>query len=238
MDKDKIKSLKVLNIAQPNAHYIFHSGKNIENRTMITSIRGTVAIYASKTFSAARFEDADVDKSDCEFGVILGFVDIVDCITEDKAKGRLEKWFFGPYGYVLENSILLSNPIEVSPPKGAITWWDLAGSAKDLCLEQIRISSFVELYKADKEVLKLSGKKAPRAKLIPSKVLADIIGDGVTSFKKALVKITEYAEEKGLAYDDKTMTLTADSKIRKLCKMDKVTLQELVDIVEANLEIK
>ena len=57
-----IKEIKVLNIAQPNANNIFFGGKNVENRNMPSKFRGTIAIYASKTFSKSRFEGQDVKK--------------------------------------------------------------------------------------------------------------------------------------------------------------------------------
>lgn len=52
-----VKDLKVLNISQPFAHFIFHKGKNIENRSRGTTIRGTIAIYASKTKRKGNFKN-------------------------------------------------------------------------------------------------------------------------------------------------------------------------------------
>lgn len=238
MGKNKIESIKVLNIAQPYAHYVFHSGKNIENRTMATSLRGTIAIYASKTFNAERFEDSDVSKDECDFGVILGFVDLVDCITEKDASGALEEWFNGPYGYVLENPRLLKKPIPVSPPKGAITWWNLSGAEVDKCLSQIRLGSYKEVYKTENKVEKLTGKRAPRIKLIPSADLAEIIGSDPISFKNAVLKIAEYAEDQDLDYDENSMILKLDERLKKLCKKSKVKLDELAQVLEDNLDFQ
>lgn len=44
-----ISEIKVLNIAQPNAHNVIFSGKNIENKSAISYFRGTIAIYGSAT---------------------------------------------------------------------------------------------------------------------------------------------------------------------------------------------
>lgn len=238
MAKAPIKSLKVLNIAQPNAHYIFHAGKNIENRSMHTTMRGTIAIYASKTYDRERFEAADVEREDCDFGVILGFVDLVDCVTEETLGKGMKKWFHGPYGYVLANPRLLKKPIPVSPPKGAIIWWDLSGAAVNKCLEQISMSSFKELSKSDKKIEKKLSKKSPKAELIPSKELAAIIGKDVTNFRSAVGKVTAYMEDHNLEYDSNALTVVADSKIKSLCKKKVPHLDEIIKAVEANLSFK
>ena len=73
--------MKVLNIAQPNAHNVIFNGKNIENRSSNTKIRGTIAIYASKTLNGNRFEgqpkNAQVTEDECSYGCIIGFVDVM-----------------------------------------------------------------------------------------------------------------------------------------------------------------
>ncbi len=231
----KKPSIKVLNIAQPNAHFIFHSGKNIENRTMATSIRGTVAIYASKTFNPLRFEDEEISKEECEFGVILGFVDIVDCVTEEDLSKKMKQWFHGPYGYVLANPRILKKPIEVTPPRGAIIWWDLEGAKAQKCLDQVPKKSIVALEKSDKKIEKKLSKRSPKAMLLPSPELAAIIGTDKTSFKNAVTKVSKYLQQKKLNYDVKTQVVTSDAKILKLCKKKKVKLKELVHAIEINL---
>ena len=132
-----VKELKVLNIAQPNAHNVIFNGKNVENRNMISKFRGTIAIYASKTFSKSRFENQKVPKEDCSFGCIIGFVDIVDCISEKEVTAKTRKWFIGPYGYVFKNVVILKKPIEVLPPQGAVIWWTLSGKKLTSCLSQL-----------------------------------------------------------------------------------------------------
>ncbi len=134
---EEIKSIKVLNVAQPHAHDIIFGGKNIENRSSATKIRGTIAIYASKTLNKSRFEGHDLSPKDCAFGSIIGFVDVVDCITEDQVTKDTKAWFSGPYGYVLANPVTLEKTIQVSPPRGAIIWWNMAGEKLDKCLAQL-----------------------------------------------------------------------------------------------------
>src|ERR1035437_2294139 len=97
----KITEMKVLNIAQPYAHYVIHKGKNVENRTKDSSFRGTIAIYASKTINRARFEGAseyNITEADCSYGCIIGFVDIVASIGPDDVTKKTDEWFSGPFG--------------------------------------------------------------------------------------------------------------------------------------------
>jgi hypothetical protein len=129
-----IKEIKVLNIAQPNAHDVIFNGKNVENRSMITKYRGTIAIYASKNKLHLRGGE---DTDSMAFGAIIGFVDIFDCITKDEVSSKTRKHFQGPNGWVLENIVALKEPIPVNPPGGAVTWWSLSGEDLDKCLEQI-----------------------------------------------------------------------------------------------------
>jgi hypothetical protein len=141
VSNEAIDKIKVLNIAQPNAHNVVFNGKNVENRSSSTKIRGTIAIYGSKTLNRDRFDGQSgknrVEEEDCAFGCIIGFADVVECITEDEVTSKTSKWFSGPYGYVLENMVPLKNPIPVSPPRGAIIWWGLEGEKLEDCLKQL-----------------------------------------------------------------------------------------------------
>ena len=141
ISKESIKEMKVLNIAQPNAHNVIFNGKNVENRSSATKIRGTIAIYGSKTINRDRFEGqmcgTHVNEEDCSYGCIIGFADVVDCITEEDLTSKTKKWFSGPFGYVLENIVTLKKPIPVSPPRGAIIWWTVTGENLDSCLGQL-----------------------------------------------------------------------------------------------------
>ncbi len=91
-----------LSIRQPWAWAILHAGKDIENRTWKTSVRGRVYIHASKT----------VEKDDVAFlrtkgyqvpeglptGGIVGAVDITGWVTHSESE-----WFYGPIGFTLAN---------------------------------------------------------------------------------------------------------------------------------------
>jgi hypothetical protein len=97
--------MKALSIQQPWAWAILHAGKDIENRTWPTSIRGSVLIHAGLKIDFPAF-----DWIEKRFGIriprllrtggIVGCVDIVNCVMSSNSK-----WFTGKYGFVLQNPI-------------------------------------------------------------------------------------------------------------------------------------
>lgn len=107
-----------LSIRQPWAWLIIHAGKDIENRTWPSRVRGRVLIHAGKRMTRADYEACliycagfddygrwwmpayDVLREQC--GGIVGEVDIVDCISASNSR-----WFCGDYGFVLRNPISL-----------------------------------------------------------------------------------------------------------------------------------
>ncbi|MCO7727331.1 ASCH domain-containing protein [Brucella intermedia] len=127
-----------LSVRQPWVHCIFHLGKPVENRTWNTRIRGTVCIHASKGMTQDEYEDCrsfsyqigQKDDATRELlrqhpvpalrsiprGFIIGTVDIVDVVRRSN-----DPWFFGPFGFVLENPRLLEKPI---PCIGALGFFD------------------------------------------------------------------------------------------------------------------
>lgn len=125
--------MKALTIKQPWAQLIVAAGKDIENRTWSTEVRGRVAIHAS-----AKLEPSEVEAA-CNFmrrfiprfssrifsaaaekypvGAIVGTVEIVGCLRQSPSP-----WFTGPYGFVLVKPIRLLKPI---PCRGALGFWEL-----------------------------------------------------------------------------------------------------------------
>ncbi|MBL8171555.1 MAG: ASCH domain-containing protein [Acidobacteria bacterium] len=120
--------IKALTVRPVWAWAIIHAGKNIENRTWRTQLRGTIAIHASKGLTRAEYK-ADVKRlprrwqkeipafEDMTRGAIVGIVDLVDCVTESKSR-----WYNGEdYGFVLRNARAVKS-IECT---GALGFWDL-----------------------------------------------------------------------------------------------------------------
>jgi len=105
----------ILSIRQPWAWLILNGGKNIENRTWPTNVRGRVLIHASKGMTRAEYDDAmnfvvtnpripltfaPPDFNQLERGGLVGEVEIVDCVNKSESP-----WFFGPFGFVLRNPV-------------------------------------------------------------------------------------------------------------------------------------
>lgn len=110
--------MKLLSIRQPWVWAILHAGKRVENRTWSTSYRGPIAIHASKGMTEQEANEfADFyhhsirgrghpplpDLHSLPRGGILGTADIVGCRDAAADKRKPCPWFFGPYGFVLQN---------------------------------------------------------------------------------------------------------------------------------------
>jgi hypothetical protein len=129
--------MKALSVRAPFWWAILHLGKDIENRDWPTRFRGTVYIHASKWWStpgviddwdsvAACYKAAGGASFDPGItfrdiknagGCIVGSVEIVDCVSESSSP-----WFFGEYGFVLDNPRALPKPI---PCRGALGFFDV-----------------------------------------------------------------------------------------------------------------
>lgn len=106
---------KAISIRQPWAHLIIHAGKDVENRTWPTRVRGYVLIHAGKTMTREDYASCSIFcaslphgalpesfwfptfeelKSQC--GGIVGEMIIEDCVRKSPSP-----WFFGPYGFTI-----------------------------------------------------------------------------------------------------------------------------------------
>ena len=115
-------SYSVLTVKQPWAYCIMYLGKDIENRTRKTNIRGTIAIHASKQIDydayywlkAQGYELPSIET--LITGKILGTVEITDCVQEHSSLWKEN----GTWGYVLKNPQSFKEPI---PAKGNLGFW-------------------------------------------------------------------------------------------------------------------
>jgi hypothetical protein len=117
--------MKALSIRQPWAWLIIHGGKDIENRTWSTKLRGRVLVHAAKGMSRPEYDASKIvadtnnvylpDLENFKRGGIVGSVEIVDCVTESNSP-----WFFGPYGFVLRDP----RPLPFVPMKGMLGFFD------------------------------------------------------------------------------------------------------------------
>lgn len=131
-----------LSIRQPWASLILKAGKDIENRSWATKVRGRVLIHAAMGMTRSEHEDAidfavsairadprnaDATKTrtlrelgfafdDLERGGIIGSVEIVDCVSSSASP-----WFMGKYGFVLRDP----QPLVFTPWKGRLGFFDV-----------------------------------------------------------------------------------------------------------------
>lgn len=136
MSDVKHTPILALSIRQPWASLIIKCGKDIENRTWATKLRGRIFVHAAKGMTRGEHEDAigfAVDAiradpknkgaqtrtlrdlgfafDDLPRGGIIGTVEIVDCVQSSESP-----WFMGPYGFVLRDP----QPLPFQPLKGAL----------------------------------------------------------------------------------------------------------------------
>lgn len=126
--------MKAISIRQPWAWLIFNAGKDIENRTWSTTVRGRVLVHAAKgmtkdEWSSALYAAHDVcgvpqskilecPLHQVERGGIVGSVELVDCVSASSSP-----WFGGPWGFVLRDP----RRLPFTPYKGALGWFDVPG---------------------------------------------------------------------------------------------------------------
>lgn len=141
--------MKALTIKQPWASLIIRGGKDIENRDWRTTMRGVVAVHSSAKLDRNEVEDAcdmmrgfvpgfsaeRFQRDEFPPGVILGTVEIVDCVTSSESP-----WFCGEYGFVLRNAIAFAKPI---PCRGALSFWNVPDSLLPEMRDQWRESALI-----------------------------------------------------------------------------------------------
>lgn len=125
--------MKALSIRQPWAHFILHHGKDIENRTKRTRLRGQFLIHVSATMTRDEFNDAnnfaiatghatpfDVpSREQLALGGIIGSVELVDCVDDSESV-----WYMGYKGYVLRDP----RPMPFIPYRGQLGFFEVPDS--------------------------------------------------------------------------------------------------------------
>src|SRR5437870_308191 len=111
------KPTHALSIQQPWAWSILHAGKNIENRSWPTKLRGRIVIHTGQKYDYKGYWwlhdtglvvplPAQTDLA--PRGAYVGEVDIVDCMPRAACDSR---WAFGPWCFRLENVEIYEEPI-------------------------------------------------------------------------------------------------------------------------------
>lgn len=102
--------MKAISIRQPWAHLVVAGVKTIENRFWTTSYRGGLFIHAS--LNIAREAQRELRRLDVRVpdvlarGAIIGFAELVDVVEQSD-----DRFFTGPFGFVLRNAQPLKRPI-------------------------------------------------------------------------------------------------------------------------------
>ncbi len=90
-----VETGRAISIKQPFVEEILRGIKKYEYRSRPTNIRGRVMLYASlKPGEISRWKKIKLSPGDLTSGMIIGSVEIVDCIYFEK---------YGCYGYKLKN---------------------------------------------------------------------------------------------------------------------------------------
>lgn len=116
-----------LSIQQPWAWAIIHAGKDVENRTWPTRLRGRIGIHAGKRFdregydwialhAEALFIPLGTLPAPDAFprGGIVGAVTVAGCVTDSDSP-----WFFGEYGFMLRDP----EPLALIPCPGRLSFF-------------------------------------------------------------------------------------------------------------------
>lgn len=120
--------MKALSLKQHWLYAITDLDKRIENRSWRPPnhiIGQTIALHASKKIDINskaeiyRISDGIVVPYNTPKGCIVATAVIADYIVEGETN---DKWFFGPYGWILEDVTKLRKPI---PCRGALSLWQV-----------------------------------------------------------------------------------------------------------------
>lgn len=133
--------MKAFTVYQPYAHAIVAGLKGYETRPRRTNIRGRVAVHAGKMGISKATKDltdrefwdlvGEVGKdtwTDFPRGVVLGTVEIVDCVPVEEIAATLTErerllgdYSPGRWAWVLQNPVIFPTPI---PARGMQGWWN------------------------------------------------------------------------------------------------------------------
>lgn len=118
--------MKALSIKQPWAWLIIHGGKDVENRTWHTKMRGRFLVHASKGMTRAEYNEAtwvfgplgvEVPRfEDLERGGIIGSVELVDSVDHSDSP-----WYTGDKAFVLRDP----KPLPFTALKGRLQFFEV-----------------------------------------------------------------------------------------------------------------
>ncbi|MBV4496412.1 ASCH domain-containing protein [Pseudomonas sp. SWRI12] len=123
--------MKALSIRQPWAWLIIHGGKDVENRSRHTKLRGRFLVHASKGMTRAEYVEAlevgvkgaDIEVlrnfpmfEDLQRGGIVGSVELVDSLDSSDSP-----WYMGQKALLLREP----KPLPFTPLKGRLGFFEV-----------------------------------------------------------------------------------------------------------------
>lgn len=157
-------TMRGLSLKQPWLYAITDLGKRVENRTWtppIYMMGERIALHASKTKSKAEWIAAEkiygqAITKDVPTGAIVATAVIVNWIDDKYQTGwfpeighpdkdlwkKQEKWFFGPFGWILDLVHELDEPI---PCKGMLGLWQVSPSLVEEINRQLVRDGFLKV---------------------------------------------------------------------------------------------
>ncbi|WP_421406791.1 hypothetical protein [Agrobacterium tumefaciens] len=126
-DRVAAGQVKALSIKQPYPHYIFHDGKDVENRDWPTKGRGWFIVHAG--VSKSEIDKDDEEQMAMPRGGVVGMARIVDCVREMDSR-----WFFGKFGFVLRDAFT----VPLIPCRGQLSFFKLEPDVNQLLADAIR----------------------------------------------------------------------------------------------------
>jgi hypothetical protein len=124
-----------LSIRQPWADLILRAGKDIENRSWSTRVRGRILIHAAQGMRLGDWREATAfaqravpglpdslieEPQALARGGIIGSVEIVDCVAHSESP-----WYMGQIGFVLRDP----RPLPFTPWKGRLGFFEVPEAA-------------------------------------------------------------------------------------------------------------
>lgn len=121
--------MKALSIRQPWCHAVLHQGKDVENRSWPTLVRGKILLHAS-SMRPTKQAMADWKQVCCEAGVevpdmtagsfrlggFIGTAVVSDCVDR-----HASPWFMGAYAFVLTDV----KPLPFMPYNGRLGFFEV-----------------------------------------------------------------------------------------------------------------
>jgi hypothetical protein len=134
--------MRAITIKAPWAWAIMHGGKDIENRTWKTNVRGRIAVHSSPGLTREDYEWARrwskqktgillPDFEELERAAIIGTVEVIDCVKRHPSRWHAR----GHYGFVLANPRPLSKPV---PCAGFLGFWEVPEDVRRLVTRRSR----------------------------------------------------------------------------------------------------